>query len=395
MNSKWPMVPLGEVLAQYKEYIESPEPKIYPKLSVKLYGKGVILDSPTDGTTLKMKRHQIAKSGQVILSEIWGKKGAIGFVPPEGEGALCTSHFFLFDVDSCRIDQKYLRAIFIANYLQNQLDAEAKGTTGYAAVRPKILFDARIPLPPLDEQRRIVARIEELAARIEEARELRRQAMEEANALTKASLVSIFEGKINIGEFVPRPLPQIAEIARGKFSHRPRNEPRFYGGDVPFIQIGDISNSDRYIVHYSQTLNQEGLAISRMFQKGTVVIAITGATIGATGILTFDSCFPDSIVGIIAKEDIVRPEFIYWGLEYAKKSALAEATQTTQPNINLKNLEKLQIPIPSLSQQNKIVMYLDALQSKLDALKRHQTETAAELDALLPTVLERSFRGEL
>jgi len=88
MNSKWPLVPLGEVLTQYKEYIESPEPKKYPKLSVKLYGKGVIVDSPTDGTTLKMKRHQIAKSGQVILSEIWGKKGAIGFVPPEGEGAL-------------------------------------------------------------------------------------------------------------------------------------------------------------------------------------------------------------------------------------------------------------------------------------------------------------------
>lgn len=88
--SKWPMVALGELLRQYKEYINAPEARIYPKLSVKLYGRGVVPDNPTDGTSLKMKRHQIAKAGQVILSEIWGKKGAIGFVPQTGDGALCT-----------------------------------------------------------------------------------------------------------------------------------------------------------------------------------------------------------------------------------------------------------------------------------------------------------------
>jgi type I restriction enzyme S subunit len=98
MTKSWPQVKLGEVLTQYTDYIERPEMRIYPKLSVKLYGRGVVLDSPTDGSMLKMKRHQIAKKGHVILSEIWGKKGAIGLVPPEGDGALCTSHFFLFDV---------------------------------------------------------------------------------------------------------------------------------------------------------------------------------------------------------------------------------------------------------------------------------------------------------
>src|SRR5205823_8538601 len=132
---------------------------------------------------LKMKRHQLAKSEQVILSEIWGKKGAIGFVPPEGEGALCTSHFFLFDIRLDKLHHKWLQAIFDANYLQEQLDAEAKGTTGYAAVRPKILLACEIPLPPLSEQRRVVARIEELADQIHEARSLRRQATEEAEAL--------------------------------------------------------------------------------------------------------------------------------------------------------------------------------------------------------------------
>ena len=188
MKNKFPLAPLSEVLSQYQEYIQEPEVRVYPKLSVKLYGKGVVLDASVDGSTLKMRQHQIAKDGQVILSEIWGKKGAIGFVPPEGEGALCTSHFFLFDVRKDKIEPKYLQAIFTANFLEDQLNTEAKGTTGYAAVRPKHLLASKIPLPSLAEQCRIVARIEELAARIEEARGLRREATATIGALRASSM---------------------------------------------------------------------------------------------------------------------------------------------------------------------------------------------------------------
>ena len=197
MNEVYPLVPFGEFLTQYKEYIEIPESKIYPKLSVKLYGKGVVLDEPADGTFLKMKKHQIAKSWQVILSEIWGKKGAIGFVPPQGDGALCTSHFFLFDVNYKKLEPKYLQLIFSANFLEKQLNIEAKGTTGYAAVRPKYLLAAKIPLPPLEEQRRIVARIEELAGKIEEVRSLRQQALEETMLIYKSTVSSLIQPNTN------------------------------------------------------------------------------------------------------------------------------------------------------------------------------------------------------
>src|SRR5437870_9616097 len=144
--NRWPLVELGDVLQHYTEYIDTPAPREYPKLSVKLYGKGVELDTPAEGAELRMKRHQLAKAGQVILSEIWGKKGAIGFVPPEGEGALCTSHFFLFDVRADRLVPRYLELIFRRNYLEDQLGGEARGTTGYAAVRPKHLLGCEIPL---------------------------------------------------------------------------------------------------------------------------------------------------------------------------------------------------------------------------------------------------------
>jgi type I restriction enzyme S subunit len=247
----------------------------------------------------------------------------------------------------------------------------------------------------LQEQRRIVARIEELGEKILYARELYSDTGREIKAVTVAFLNLFFDSQLGTDKCPLRLLPEVANIARGKFGHRPRNEPTFYGGNVPFIQIGDISGAKRYIRKYSQTLNEQGLAISRIFPAGTVVIAITGATIGVTGILTFDSCFPDSIVGIQAKSDVTTPEFIYFAIEHAKKAALAEATQTTQPNINLKNLERLQVRVPSLDEQRRIVAHLDELQEKADSVEKLRTGSVIELDALMPSILNKAFRGEL
>jgi type I restriction enzyme S subunit len=240
-----------------------------------------------------------------------------------------------------------------------------------------------------------VAKIEQLAAKIEEARAIRRDCRQELGRFIHSVVNATFANTSTDSQCIVRPLNSVAEVARGKFTHRPRNEPRFYGGDYPFIQIGDISNANRYVRSYSQSLNREGFAISRMFPSGTVIIAITGATIGVTAILGFDSCFPDSIVGLIPREGLVTSEFLYYALEHEKWKALRHATQTTQPNINLKNLNALSISLPSIREQQRIVASLDDLSKKVDALKAMQSQAAAELDALLPSILDRAFKGEL
>src|SRR6266498_1775683 len=183
MTNGWQTIQLAEVLKQDTNYVLELEPITYPKLSVRLYGKGVTLDAPTNGANVKMQRHQFAKPGQIIVSEIWAKKGAIGIVPPEGEGALVTSHFFLFDIDKTKIEPTFIGWFLKRNYFAETLDAHAHGTTGYAAVRPKQFLALEIPLPPLTEQHRIVAHIESLAARVNEAQRLREEAVEEINSL--------------------------------------------------------------------------------------------------------------------------------------------------------------------------------------------------------------------
>jgi type I restriction enzyme S subunit len=382
MSKTWPMVPLGEVLTQYPEYIEAPEPKLYPKLSVKLYGKGVVLDAPTDGSSLKMKRHQIAKSGQVILSEIWGKKGAIGFVPPEGEGALCTSHFFLFDVRVDKIEPKYLQTIFTANYLQDQLDAEAKGTTGYAAVRPKHLLAAKIPLPPLPEQQRIVARIEELASKIEEARGLRRQAVEEAATFVSSLHLNLAQERV----------VKIGDILR---LDEYREEVQF-GRQYPQVGVKGFGQGLflRETLDATQTTYR---AFNRLYD-GAVVLSQVKGWEGAIAVCQADLAgkyvSPEyrtfrCIEGMAIPKYLVVLVATPWFWTQLKNitRGVGARRERTRPEQFL----QIEIPMPRIDQQKQAILIFE----KLETMKGLQAETTAELDALLPSVLYKAFRGEL
>jgi type I restriction enzyme S subunit len=253
---------------------------------------------------------------------------------------------------------------------------------------PRILL--QIPLPPLEEQQRIEAKIDELAGKIKEAQGLRQQAVEIGGGLVGAKAASVFRSALKGGS---RALHSVATLERGKFSHRPRNEPRFFGGVHPWIQIGEIESSTKFICHWTQTLNDDGLAISKKFPRGTVLISIA-ATIGAVGILDFDCCVPDSIVGV-TPGDGIDSEFIYYYLGSLRQHLEEIAPQSAQKNINLQILSELPVPRLTLSEQRRIVEELDALQAEENALKPLQAETAAELDTLLPSILDKAFKGEL
>ena len=396
MSNSFPETKLGEVLHLNIDAIPVDPAATYQIAGVYSFARGLLTRAPLQGaaTTYKVM-HRLHKD-HFVLSQLKAWEGALARVPETLEGWFLSPQFATFRAVPGKLEIGFLDWYCKQSHVWESLRGKARGMGARRdSVSPERFLELEIPLPPVEEQRRIVARIEELSPKIEEARGLRQSAADQTKALRSSILNSVFAVQTTKPGWSPKPLGQAATIARGKFAHRPRNEPRFYDGKIPFIQIGDISNARRCIREFSQTLNDDGLNISRLFPKGTVVIAITGATIGATGILDFDSCFPDSIVGLEAKAEVATPEFIYWSLEYAKRAALAEATQTTQPNINLKNLESLRIPIPPLPDQRAFVSYLDSLYGEIDTLKTVQEETTEELNALMPSILSRAFSGEL
>jgi type I restriction enzyme S subunit len=395
MNSRqWPVVPLAEVLSQHREYIERPEPRQYPKLSVRLYGRGVVLDAPADGSSLKMQRHQIAKSGQVILSEIWGKKGAIGFVPEEGDGALCTSHFFLFDVNESCIERGWLQAIFRANYLAAQLDSQAFGTTGYAAVRPKALLQATIPLPPIGEQRRIVSRVSSIAQRVEAALHLNTQ----VELLTSRLAASILEGDISSCSNTARLADVIAPNTRVSYGVLVPG-PEVDDG-VPFVRIQDLDPEAPPAEPAKKIAKEIDAQYARTRLAGNeVLVAVVGATIGKVGTV------PQSWVGAniaravcrIVPGPSIRREFLIAALQAPRvQNYFRDVTRTlAQPTLNVSQLLDTPISCPPLNVQNAILLRLQSLNTRLASVRAIRHAALTKMHAVIPSLLDRAFRGEM
>ena len=162
-----------------------------------------------------------------------------------------------------------------------------------------------------------------------------------------------------------RRLSQASAILRGKFMHRPRNDPSLYDGPYPFIQTGDIASASKTILEYRQTLNERGLAVSTMFPKGTLVMTIA-ANIGDVATLNFDACFPDSVVGFFPNKHMHR-DHLYYSLLAMKRELLREAPVNTQGNLNVDRIGSRKLALPPLIEQAAIVQYLDKATSDIDA----------------------------
>lgn len=387
MGTTWPQVKLGEAIIERTDipaYYDIASGKI-PIIAKIGFGDGEIqLRNGSDTKTGMI----LIRPGDLVVSGINASKGAIS-INKYAYDIAATIHYGSYFVKPEKADINFLWWLLRSNTFRNILFQHLPGGIK-TELKAKRLLEIPIPLPPLAEQRRIVARIDELAAKIEEAKGLRKQAAVEAEAVFIANRAAIMTG---ISRGGTKPFDQAAVLERGKFSYRPRNDPRFFGGKHPWIQIGEIESSGKYIKTWNETLNDEGLAISRKFPRGTLLISIA-ATIGAVGILEFDCCVPDSIVAVTPLEG-AESEFIYHYLGYLRTHLEKVAPQSAQKNINLQILSSLPFPTCLLAEQRRIVAYLDDLQAKIDTLKKLQVETQKELDALLPSVLDRAFKGEL
>jgi type I restriction enzyme S subunit len=251
-----------------------------------------------------------------------------------------------------------------------------------------------IPVPPLPEQQRIVGLLDQAFASLATAQAHAAQNLQNARALFESHLNAVFTQR---GEgWQLRRIPDVCvTFGRGKSRHRPRNEPCLYGGKYPFIQTGDISNADHVITTHTQTYNETGLAQSKLWPKGTVGIAIVGATIGETGVLDFEACFPDSVIGMTVNPAEADPFFLEYMLQHFKEMVKSHGEGSARENINLATFDRLLFPMPPVTEQRKIVEETDALKDKTKRLEDIYQHKTAVLDELKKSLLHQAFNGEL
>jgi type I restriction enzyme S subunit len=229
-------------------------------------------------------------------------------------------------------------------------------------------------VPPLREQEWIAAYLDGSCSAIDAAVSAKRRQLQTLDALTIATIQrAVTRGSNSRAELKPSGLDWLPEVPshwrirqikrrcnllRGKFSHRPRNDPALYDGEYPFVQTGDITGAHKYIRTYSQTLNELGFSVSKMFPKGTLVMSIA-ANVGDVAILDFEACFPDSMVGLVPnhKTDL---NFLYYLMRGMKEVLLRSAVLTTQLNLNYVRIGTNFAPFPPKKEQEEIAAFLDA-----------------------------------
>lgn len=255
------------------------------------------------------------------------------------------------------------------------------------------LGEFEIPLPPLPEQQRIVAILDDIITRISKVKDNAEQNLKNARELFESYLQGVFYNK---GEgWEEKTLEQISKtFGRGKSKHRPRNWVGLYGGNYPFIQTGDIRNCNHYITEYSQTYNEVGLAQSKLWRAGTICITIA-ANIAETGILTFDACFPDSVIGIEVNEKIADRNFVEYLLQSFKVRIQELGKGSAQVNINMGTFENELFPFPKVTEQKTIVEKLDAISAETKKLESIYQQKLGDLEELKKSVLQKAFNGEL
>lgn len=302
------------------------------------------------------------------------------------------------------------------------------------------------PLPPLPEQRRIVAKIEELFTRLDAGVSALKKTQAQLKRYRQSVLKAACEGKLVLTEaelakaegrtYEPADvllarileerrekwngkgkykepvapdtsglptlpegwgwatLPQLGDLARGKSKHRPRDDKRLFGGPYPFIQTGDVKNSNGSIKNFSQTYSEFGLAQSRLWPAGTLCITIA-ANIADSGILTFPSCFPDSVVGFVCEDTNCNVRFIEFFIRTAKKDLEKYAPATAQKNINLETLGNLAVPLPPLAEQRRIVAEVERRLSVADEVAKTVKQSLAQAERLRQSILKKAFEGKL
>ena len=284
---------------------------------------------------------------------------------------------------------------FLAYALKGGIDLK-DAITGTA--QPQITRTSLMPLAisfpeSLPEQQRIVALLDEAFAGLATAKANAEQNIKNARALFESHLDSIFSQNGN--NWKQKTLEEIAmTFGRGKSKHRPRNDPKLYGGEYPFIQTGDIRNAEHLISEYSQTYSEAGLAQSKLWPKGSICITIA-ANIAETAILSFDACFPDSVIGIVANPEEAEVGFVEYLLQSFKARIQAQGKGSAQANINLGTFEDQKFPFPPVADQKRIVARLDSLRAETQHLISIYERKLSTLEELKTSLLHQAFNGEL
>ena len=299
------------------------------------------------------------------------------------EGTIVSTGFSVHKPLENIINSEYFLHYLKHEYFQRQKNKLCTGAIQLAITNSGI-EKLIIPVPELAAQiyiANILSKVENLIAK-------RKESITLLDEFLKSTFLDMFgDPVLNKKGWEKVPLSKLGSLDRGVSKNRPRNAPELLGGNYPLIQTGEVTNSGLYITKYTHTYSELGLKQSKLWKKGTMLITIA-ANIAQTSILTFDACFPDSIVGFVVNTEEANIIFAHYLFVFYQRSLEKRATQTAQKNINLDMLRKLSVPKPPIELQNHFAQIVE----KTETLKSQYQKSLHELENLYGSLSQKAFK---
>jgi type I restriction enzyme S subunit len=345
------------------------------------------MDFVSEEKFAELDRHSY-QEGDIIMTKLGDPLGESAIVQGIGSGLIVAD---LVRIRASKIDTKYLCYHLNSPVTNDFINAQQKGSTR-PRVKISVVRELPIYAPSIEEQKRIVSILDKAFAEIDRAIELTEKNLQNARYLFDSYLNRVFIQQAR--EWPKKRLQEIAlDFGRGKSKHRPRNDPSLFVGDYPFIQTGDVRNCHRRISTYSNSYNEKGLAQSKLWPAGTICVTIA-ANIAETGIMGFEGCFPDSIIGIVVKPKEASSEYVEYLLQSVSVLLKSKGKGAAQDNINLGTFENLKFPFPEIDIQKSIVSDLNIVDQAIEEVSSLYLTKIAHLRKLKKSILQKAFSGK-
>jgi len=394
MAKGWQTVELRQVMKLDLTKVPLDAGTDYPMVGVYSFGRGLFLREPVSGNNTSYKFFYRLKAEHVVMSQLFGWEGALALSSGKFAGLYVSPQFPTFLCDTEKLDHTFLGWLMRQKRFWDDLGKRTKGMGDRRrTLNPEALLSMEIPLPPLMEQRRIVERIEALARRVAEAQSLRREASEEANYLVHSVKSQIFsaDGSTTVKDF--------ADIQSGYAFKSEWFSPE----GIRLVRNVNIGHGDiRWDEIARIPLERRGEFPSFELNEGDILISLdrplisSGLKAARVRKQDLPSLLLQRVGRVNFKNNKVLPEFLFKWLHSPNFiSSIDQGRSNGVPHISQKDIERIPFSPPPLEEQRRLVAYLDGLQAQVSQLRAHQEETRKELSALMPSVLDRAFKGEL
>jgi type I restriction enzyme S subunit len=395
MSKPWPKVSLGELLRLERRPVKVEPQGRYQEIGIYCFGRGIFHKSPRTGFEVGDKALFLMKEGDFILQVTFAWEGAVAVVSAAEDGMYGSTRYPTFRVDERRCVPQFLRRYFSTQEGLQQLVKICPGSAGRNRVlSTKRIPEVLVPLPSVAEQRSIVERVEAIAGKVDEARRLRGEAEEEAAVLWERSAAKVCDRAVENAPL--RPLADIVEVRGGGTPSK--SNPFFWEGRIPWVSPKDMKLREIHdsIDHISEAATRETAA--KLLEPGAVLIVVRGMILAHTvpsAVLRVPAAINQDMKALIAGPDVL-PEYLsalFWAYNQRLLGLVEKSTHDTRKLQTAKLLDT-KVPVPPIEQQRRIIDDLLDLDVKVRELVQHQSSSGIAVDAVMPAVLDKAFRGE-